>query len=467
MTAERPGGRHERVLAAVAGSHVALSRAPRSAAAVVDADGRVLARWGVDAVSTTAFRIASMTKSFTAALVLSLRDEGALSIDVPIGELAPELAGVVGPGPDPALITLRHLLTMSSGLATDDPWADRHLDATDDDLDRWVAGGLRFAHRTGTAFEYSNLGYALVGRVVHRVTGRRLQELVTERLLRPLGMSRTTWTRDALPDPADAAIGVERVGEDLVPTEPLGDGVVAPMGGLWSCTDDLGRWVSFLAASFRDDLASADDGVLRSSSRRELQQVHRMAPARRAMAADGSLRIAEGGYCMGLTSYAHERLGTVVTHSGGLPGYGSNMRWVPGGVGVVILANVTYAAMWHAGAAVIDALAEAGLAWGTPSLAPDAVTTAGRALGEALVRLAAGGDAGDGWYSDNLVPDHSWATRAEAARAHLADDATVIGVHAESGATGVVSLASGGSVQRVRFSLAPIEPPLVQLYDWI
>ena len=71
------------------------------------------------------FRIASMTKSFTAATILGLRDEGLLSLDDPIARHVPELAGLHGPTADAPPITIRHLLTMASGLATDDPWGDR------------------------------------------------------------------------------------------------------------------------------------------------------------------------------------------------------------------------------------------------------------------------------------------------------------------------------------------------------
>ena len=66
-----------------------------------------------------------MTKSFTAATILGLRDEGRLSLDDPIARHVPEVAGLHGPTADSPPITVRHLLTMSSGLGTDDPWGDR------------------------------------------------------------------------------------------------------------------------------------------------------------------------------------------------------------------------------------------------------------------------------------------------------------------------------------------------------
>ena len=140
--------------------------------------------------SRTVFRIASMTKTFTAATVLRLRDDGVLALDDPLPEV-PTL-----PTSDSPPITLRHLLSMQSGLTADDPWADRHLDITPAALDD-VLAGARFACPPGAAFEYSNLGYGAIGRAVERITGRRVQDLVDELLLAPLGLGRTTWVRPA------------------------------------------------------------------------------------------------------------------------------------------------------------------------------------------------------------------------------------------------------------------------------
>src|SRR4051812_36876284 len=111
--------------------------------------------------TSTVFRIASMTKTFTAAAVLRLRDDGVLTLDEPIPGLA-----AVKPTADSPALTLRHLLSMQSGLTSDDPWADRHLDLGADQFDAVVAAGPLFAVPPGTAFVYSNLGFGLIGRVV-------------------------------------------------------------------------------------------------------------------------------------------------------------------------------------------------------------------------------------------------------------------------------------------------------------
>ncbi len=109
------------------------------------------------------FRIASMTKSFTATCLLRLRDDGLLALDDPAEAYVPVLRGRTTPTSDARPVTVRELLTMSAGLPTDDAWGDRQLPITPERLDEIVAAGLRHAWAPGTAFEYSNLGYALLG----------------------------------------------------------------------------------------------------------------------------------------------------------------------------------------------------------------------------------------------------------------------------------------------------------------
>ena len=278
------------------------------------------------------FRIASMTKSFTAATVLALRDDGLLSLDRPIAEVAPELAAITGPTTDSPPITLRHLLSMSSGLATDDPWADRHLDMAFDELTELMASGATFGGAPGTVLEYSNLGFGLIGRVVQRATGERVRTHCERRLLAPLGLEHTTWVRPdhdgwARPFRVDGHVA------SAEGSEPLGDGEIAPMGGIWTTVPDLVRWISWLADAFpaRD---GTDDGPLRRSSRREMQSVQRAMPLVHTAAAGEGLdavpeRIEGGGYGFGLRVLHDDRFGHHVHHAGGFPGYGSNMRWLP------------------------------------------------------------------------------------------------------------------------------------------
>jgi CubicO group peptidase (beta-lactamase class C family) len=406
------------------------------------------------------YRIASMTKSFTAAAVLLLRDERVLSLDDPIDQHAPELAHVKGPTRDSPPLLVRHLLTMSAGFATDDAWADRHLDVGDDDLDGWLAGGVTFAAAPGTVFEYSNLGYGLAGRVVLRVTGRRLQDIVQERLLRPLGMARTTWEA-----PPDAVPGYRRRDGTLLVEPPLGDGAIAPMGGLFTTVRDLARWVAWLLDAFppRDD---PDDGPLSRASRREMQQAHRLFLPRRMTARDGRVRTSAGGYGLGLNIVLHDALGFVVTHSGGLPGFGSNMRWSPtAGAGLIALGNLTYAPMAEATAAVLDALVANGLVAADPPAPSDAVQRAAACL--VGLHNTWDSDAAGDLFADNVFLDAPEARRRDAA-ARLGDahgPFTLARVEVES-ATSATAIAHGNGVElRVEFDLHPLVPPRVQHYE--
>jgi CubicO group peptidase (beta-lactamase class C family)/2'-5' RNA ligase len=376
------------------------------------ADGAIgTLRAGEDAPpnADSAFRIASMTKSFTGAALMTLVAEGRIKLDEPVATYAPELAHWRGPTTDGPPLTVRHLVSMESGLPTDDPWADRHLDMTEDEMDQLIAAGAAFAWTPGTQFEYSNLGWGLVGRVIRRATGATPQQLVTERLLGPLGMAATTWTRPPGPNVAEPHRWQDE--RWIREPEPLGDGTIAPMGGLWSTVADLARWVSFFcdADPPRDD---ADDGPLPRWARREMQQPRRMDSIDRVRPRpDGVSRYVAFGYGIGLSTRLDPRLGTVVAHSGGLRGYGSHMRWLPDrSVGVVALSNVTYGNMTAACAEAIDVLAD------LDALPAKRPTTAAASLREAAERAVDltndwSDDAARALFADNVEPDDDLTRR--------------------------------------------------------
>ncbi|MGH3376664.1 MAG: serine hydrolase domain-containing protein, partial [Actinoallomurus sp.] len=220
---------------------------------------------------STAFRIASMTKSFTAAAVLALRDDGALRLDDPVAYLVPELRGMRQVSADAPDITVRHLLTMTAGFPTDDPWGDRQQGLPLAEFATLLLRGVRQAWAPGTCFEYSNLGYALLGRVVAAACGTSYQEFVATRLLGPLGLDRTGYELAGF-EPAGLALGYQRGPAGWAELVPDGNGAFAPMGGVFSCVRDLAAWANGLAASFPAG-AETDGGPhpLRRASRREMQ----------------------------------------------------------------------------------------------------------------------------------------------------------------------------------------------------
>lgn len=395
------------------------------------------------------FRIASMTKSFTVAAILSLRDEGLWRLDDPVAQYAPELATVRGPHGS-APITLHHLMSMSSGLATDDAWADRHLDISPAEIDRIYAAGPTFACRPGEAFEYSNLGFGMLGRAVLRATGRRVQDLVSERLLRPLGMDDTGWTQ---PD-HDRWARPHRVedGRSVPDPDPLlGDGEIAPMGGLWTTVADLAKWVSWL---------DAEDGP---AYRRDMQRIHTY---------QGVVEMAghrsPTGYGYGLNVRDDAVLGPVVAHSGGLPGYGSNMRWIRGrGVGAIALANVTYAPMSTLTLKMLHDLHSDGSVPPPAPLVSPLLTGAATALVALLndwddVRAAA-------LFADNVALDESLGRRAGAASTVIARHGSLIveRIEATRSTSGVAHLRGSATEAplQLELQLSPEATAPVQWYE--
>ncbi|MFN4174669.1 MAG: serine hydrolase domain-containing protein, partial [Parachlamydiaceae bacterium] len=153
----------------------------------------------IPATPKSMFRIASMTKSFTAMAVLKLRDEGNLRLDDPVEHYIPQMRGQ-RLTTDDADITIRDLLVHSAGLPTDDPWADRLLDQKEEDLFLLLEKKLNFSSSPGTAFEYSNLGYTLLGSLIQKASGLSYQEYINKTILGPLGMCAFWDYKDAPQD---------------------------------------------------------------------------------------------------------------------------------------------------------------------------------------------------------------------------------------------------------------------------
>ena len=116
--------------------------------------------------ANTVFRIASMTKSFTALAILKLRDEGKLSLEDPVAKWIPEFTRMPMPTRDTGPIRIRHLLTHGAGFPEDNPWGDQQLGASDAELTAWLKQGIPFSTAPDTQYEYSNYGFGLLGRIV-------------------------------------------------------------------------------------------------------------------------------------------------------------------------------------------------------------------------------------------------------------------------------------------------------------
>jgi CubicO group peptidase (beta-lactamase class C family) len=421
----------------------------------------VAAKAPVDA--DTVFRIASMTKSFTAMSILKLRDDGTLSLDDPAERYAPELKGLKYPTSDSPRITIRHLLSHAEGFPEDNPWGDRQLARSDDELSRMLRGGIPFSNAPGIAYEYSNYGFAILGRIVSNVSGVRYDDYVAANILRPLGMTSTTLEASAVP-PQRLAHGY-RWDDNQWKDEPLlAHGSFGSMGGMLTSVRDLSRYVGVFLSAWppRDGPETAP---IRRASLREMQQVWRPAPASVTRDATGAIQLNSGGYAFGLRVSQSCSFRHIVAHSGGLPGFGSLMQWLPDyGVGIIAFGNLTYTGWGRVTAAAFDLLAKTGgLEPRMPKPSP-ALTAARDAVSRLIVRwddrLA------DEIAADNLFLDQSKDRR----RAEIESLHTKYGACTPEGTFDLVENALRGrwtmSCERgklqVAITLAPTTPPRVQ-----
>ncbi len=295
-------------------------RAPSLAAAVVRG-GRAVwhgARTSVDGHGpdeNVQYRIGSITKTFTAVLVMRLRDEGVLDLGDPLEK------HLQGTGAGEA--TVAELLAHTSGLAAEAPapWWERTPGSLRPELAD-VLGDQPFRHPTGRRHHYSNPGYTLLGALVEKLRGASWEEVLRREVLEPLGLDRTS-TRPQAPHAGGWAV---HPWADVMLAEPVEDlGRMAPAGQLWSTTGDLARFAVFLARG--------DGRVL---SARTVQEMRRpAAPAEAADVADGAT------YGLGL-QIQHRDGRLLVGHSGSLPGFLACVTLsVADDVAAVVLANCT------------------------------------------------------------------------------------------------------------------------------
>lgn len=261
---------------------------------------------GAPTDTDTQYRIGSITKPMTAVLVLQCRDDGLLDLDDPVDRFLPE-AGTS--------VTVRELLSHTSGLRSEPvgPWWERSPGIPAGDLLAANAGS-RAVFEAGKYYHYSNLGFGLLGEVVARLRAESWFSLVQERLLDPLGMTRTSYLPQA---PYAAGLSVHHL-EGTLTVEPLHDtGAMAPAGQLWSTLEDLARFAVFLA--------EGDPAVLAARTLAEMRQP--VPPA------------VDYGLGVRLLPYA---AGVFAGHTGSMPGFQSTAFADPlNHVGVVALTNAT------------------------------------------------------------------------------------------------------------------------------
>jgi CubicO group peptidase (beta-lactamase class C family) len=290
----------------------------------------------------TIFRVGSVSKTITALAVMRLRDQGKLALDAPAATYLPALRAVAGPTTDSPPLTVRQLLSMTSGLGYDDQWGAVTFGYSDAELARFLEQGLTFGAAPGERYQYSNLGYALLGKIIEHASGKAFSDYVATDVFGPLGMTSSGYVTGALPVER-LATGYYRDGERLV-TEPVpSDGVFAPAGGVYTSIRDLARYAAFQLAAYppRND---PETGAVRRSTLREMhagwawQRGDDLPVVKRA--ADGSSSLTAASYGLGWSLNTTCGFEAMVQHGGFEPGYFASIRLVPRhGFGVVMLST--------------------------------------------------------------------------------------------------------------------------------
>jgi CubicO group peptidase (beta-lactamase class C family) len=263
-----------------------------------------------DATPDTQYRLGSITKTFTAAAVLQLRDAGRLDLE---DTLDRHVEGV------PHAPSLRRLLSHTSGLQRethDDAWLTKRFADVPELLETFDRAEQVLP--PGARFHYSNLAFALLGIVVERVSGQPYPDYVRERLLQPLGLRRTSFEPQA---PAATGYLVQPYLEGVWEETPVETGAWVSAGQLWGTVRDLCRWAAFLA--------TPDESVLSRASVEEMRTVQTIDDHERW----------SSGYGLG-TGLLRDGERLLAGHGGSMPGFIAAVYVSPSDkVGAALLTN--------------------------------------------------------------------------------------------------------------------------------
>ena len=420
----------------------------------------------VPATTLSDFRIASMTKSFVSVAILQLRDAGKLRLDDPASMYIPELKGQDGPASDAPVITIRHLLSHSAGFPEDNPWGDRQLAVTDADLLAMVRRGISFSNSPGISYEYSNLGFTLLGYIVQKVSGQTYEAYITEHILQPLGMTHTYWEYTKVPENL-LAHGYRWLNGSWVEQPMLHDGAYGAMGGMITTIEDFSKYISFQLAAW-PSRSGVEEGPLKRSSCREMQQpwTFNNLNASFSYYAGGPACAQSSAYCYGLRWSRDCKGRTMVGHTGGLPGFGSNwMMLTDYGIGVVSFSNLTYANAAAINMQVLDTLIR--LARLKPRNV--VVTPILEQRKAELVALLPGWDKAEasGIFAVNFFLDYFVETlkkEAEGVAARAGKIVRIGEMRAENNLRGSFIMEGEKGKIEIRFTLTPETPALIQEY---
>ena len=412
------------------------------------------------------FRIASMTKSFTAMAILKLRDEGKLKLDDPVYLYITAMKNQSNLTTDAPAITIRHLLTHAAGFPEDNPWGDRQLAITDEAMISMIKKGISFSNAPGIAYEYSNMGFAMLGYIIKKVSSLPYEKYITSKILIPLGMVHTYWDYKAVPA-NELAHGYRWLNEQWVEQPLLGDGAYGAMGGMITTMEDFSKYLALHLAAWppRND---KEGGIVKRSSLREMHHLWNLGqfiPNYKYPSGRVCPVLLGYGYGLNFTKDCEERV--LIGHSGGLPGFGSNWRMLPDyGIGIISFSNLTYAPAGNFNMLVIDTLIS--LAKLQPKQLP-ASPILNQRKNELIKLLPAWNDAAaSGIFAENFFMDYFTDALNKEATAIFNKAGKILKVNdfiATNNLRGSFLMEGEKANIEISFTLTPENPPQIQEYN--
>lgn len=414
------------------------------------------------------FKIASMTKSFTAMAIMKLAEMGKLQLTDEAARYVPEMASLTYLTKDAMPITIENLLTMTAGFPEDNPWGDRQLEDSPEELQALIAEGLSFANIPGHEFEYSNTGYAILGQIISNVSWQPYQEFMTENIFKPLGMNNTYWEYEGLPSDL-LALGYRWEDEQWKAEPMLHDGAFGCMGGLITSLEDFSKYVAYHLSAYPP---RSDDemGPVKRSSLRTMHKPREPQLYADARNGDGNPCPVMSGYGYGL-GFRKDCTGQVrISHSGGLPGFGSEYRFYPEyDLGIISFANRTYAGTGSVNQRVANLIFEkAGL---DPRVLPSSDILAKRKGEIASWLQNFDAPVESGLFAENFFLDLSKDRRVKEYQAVLDQIGTVTATSepkAINQLRGTFTITGEKGEAEVFFTMSPEKTPKVQQLDmWV
>ena len=299
----------------------------------------------VPAAAGTLYRTGSISKSFTAALAVLQEEKGVLRLDDPVSRVLPEAGAFPDLPPGARPPTLRQLASHTAGLVRE-PGLEGAASGPIEGWEDKVLASIPvspFETAPGSRYQYSNIGFGVLGLAVSRANGRPFMELVEDEIFRPLGMTSSTFvvggTLAGRLSTGYANGGEGPVDAETPAREHAGRGYKVPNGGVYSTVGDLGRFMAAVAGRPGFDLFSP-------AAREALTSVH-------------TPEDPKDGYGLGFFVRVREDGRRLVGHSGSVAGYTAYMVFEPeSGLGVVLLRNYNQGRtnLGRSGDALLEAL---------------------------------------------------------------------------------------------------------------